>query len=144
MNLTTIITSRSINIKEQSLFVAWAGVGVKAEDHIIFFGGGGYPHRWSKLRFTSKYRCIFNLTNRWYEKIYVLYEICLIIIFSYNKWMFDRLCVYRRTCQPDKENELRLKGELNTLTPKISLVILLIVCQTILITLVERIWYRIN
>ena len=35
MNLTTITTSRSINIKEQSLFVAWAGVGVKAEDHII-------------------------------------------------------------------------------------------------------------
>ena len=58
--------------------------------------------------------------------------------------MFDRLCVYRRTCQPDKENELRLKGELNTLTPKISLAILLTVCQTILITLVERIWYRIN
>lgn len=41
MNLTTIITSRSINIKEQSLFVAWAGVGVKAEEYIIFFGGGG-------------------------------------------------------------------------------------------------------
>ena len=35
--------------------------------------------------------------------------------------MFDRLCVYRRTCQPNKENELRLKGELKTLTPKISL-----------------------
>ena len=58
--------------------------------------------------------------------------------------MFDRLSVYRRTCHPNKENELRLKGELNTLTPKISLVILLTVCQTILITLVERIWYRIN
>ena len=41
MNLTTITTSRSINIKEQSLFVAWAGVGVKAEEYIIFFGGGG-------------------------------------------------------------------------------------------------------
>ena len=53
--------------------------------------------------------------------------------------MFDRLCVYRRTCQPNKENELRLKGELNTLTPKISLVILLIICQTILIMLVWRI-----
>ena len=41
MNLTTITTSRSINIKEQSLFVAWAEVGVKAEEYIIFFGGGG-------------------------------------------------------------------------------------------------------
>ena len=41
MNLTTITTSRSINIKEQSLFVAWEGVGVKAEDYIIFSGGGG-------------------------------------------------------------------------------------------------------
>ena len=41
MNLTTITTSRSINIKEQSLFVAWAGVGVKVEEYIIFFGGGG-------------------------------------------------------------------------------------------------------
>ena len=41
MNLTTITTSRSINIKEQSLFVAWAGVGIKAEDYIIFSGGGG-------------------------------------------------------------------------------------------------------
>ena len=40
MNLTTITTSRSINIKEQSLFVAWAGVGVKVEEYIIFFGGG--------------------------------------------------------------------------------------------------------
>lgn len=40
MNLTTITASRSINIKEQSLFVAWAGVGVKAEDYIIFSGGG--------------------------------------------------------------------------------------------------------
>ena len=40
MNLTTITTSRSINIKEQSLFVAWEGVGVKAEDYIIFSGGG--------------------------------------------------------------------------------------------------------
>ena len=103
-----------------------------------------HSQRWSKLSFTSQYRCIFNPTNRWYEKIYVLYEICLIIFFSYNKWMFDRLCVYRRTCHPNKENELRLKGELNTLTPKISLVILLIVCQTILIMLVWRIWYRIN
>ena len=45
MNLTTKTTSRSINIKEQSLFVAWTGVGVKAEDHIIFFGGGGWEHR---------------------------------------------------------------------------------------------------
>lgn len=41
MNLTTITTSRSINIKEQSLFVAWVGVGVKAEDYIIFLGGEG-------------------------------------------------------------------------------------------------------
>ena len=41
MNLTTITTLRSINIKEQSLFVAWAGIGVKAEDYIIFSGGGG-------------------------------------------------------------------------------------------------------
>ena len=41
MNLTTITTSRSINIKEQSLFVAWVGVGVKAEDYIIFWGGRG-------------------------------------------------------------------------------------------------------
>ena len=33
---------------------------------------------------------------------------------------------------------------INPLTPKISSVILLIVCQTILIMLILRIWYRIN
>ena len=32
--------------------------------------------------------------------------------------MFDRLCVYRRTCQPNKENELRLKGELKKFNSK--------------------------
>lgn len=53
MNLTTITTSRSINIKEQSLFVAWAGVGVKAEDYIIFSGGGGVSGRIARISWRS-------------------------------------------------------------------------------------------
>ena len=38
----------------------------------------------------------------------------------------------------------RIPALLNPLTPKILLVILLTVCQTILIMLVWRIWYHIN
>ena len=40
----------------------------------------------------------------------------------------------------DKETEVYI----NPLTPKISLVILLTVCHTVLVMLIWRIWYRIN
>ena len=40
--------------------------------------------------------------------------------------------------------EKNLHVSVNPLTPKISGVILLTVCQTIIITLVRRIWYQIN
>ena len=36
---------------------------------------------------------------------------------------------------------VRIKSNLNPLTPKISLVILLTICHTILVVLVQRIWY---
>ena len=41
-------------------------------------------------------------------------------------------------------NSQFFRKSLNPVTPKISVVILLTVCQMILIMLVWRIWYRIN
>ena len=51
-----------------------------------------------------------------------------------NKWINERMHRWL--------SESLTERELNPLTPKISLVILLTVCQTILVMLVGRMWYR--
>ena len=64
---------------------------------------------------------------------YILYHF-LSEIDNKNKWINERMHRWL--------SESLTERELNPLTPKISLVILLTVCQTILVMLVGRMWYR--
>ena len=56
-------------------------------------------------------------------------------------WSGDHHVTVEETTEP---LAMQCIGDFNPLTPKISVVILLTVCQMILIMLAWRIWYQIN